>query len=289
MKDFYFYDSKNLQSYLESGINEITSNELILFEFNKDLPPALIHKAITMANSRTKRFFVKLDLTVSRDPETIKKLADIGVKNICLKIPLEAIPTPGVAPAVLRFRHPLQRSKTVLDFFRIKYEFDNLINFSCEVVLNQENLHVLYPTIDYFVTDAKLSWLFLNPHELSFDNNTKTISDVLLQLRINRKTAMQVYFSPAHPHAENWNSRTDNLLSGPRFVDIDIANTCTHNCVFCGLYSDASIESFKKDGQGRLAPEILTKMAAKIDRDACLNFINSLPDAVQWVQFGGFG
>ncbi|MGZ3692136.1 MAG: SPASM domain-containing protein, partial [Pseudobdellovibrio sp.] len=73
------------------------------------------------------------------------------------------------------------------------------------------------------------------------------------------------------------------------FVDIDVANTCTHNCVFCGLYSDESLERYKKSNGGKFESALLKKMAAKIDRDDCLNFINSLSDATQFVQFGGLG
>lgn len=98
-----------------------------------------------------------------------------------------------------------------------------------------------------------------------------------------------VLFYPDTPGFEDWNLLSLNPFAGPREAHIDISNTCTHSCEFCGLYSNQGQAPFQKpDGTG-LNDEVKAFMRLKLPREKFDPLMADLSDNLQRVQFGGAG
>lgn len=85
-----------------------------------------------------------------------------------------------------------------------------------------------------------------------------------------------------------WNAQTQNPFNGPIWIDIDVANTCTHNCVFCGFYGPeflARDRTLAEDDQARLRKA----KSLRVDPERVLSLIRSLPISAERIQFGGAG
>lgn len=288
MKDIFLKNSNDMDQFFSHNFLDIMQDELILVEFGFSLNVTDKTEFIRRVNGKTSVLCIKIDFELHNLSEEIENLLASGIKAICLKLKLKPRADKNHPIQVLREKHPIDRSQAALDFESIWLTYKSSLKIFCEIQLGNEHLQELYPTLVY-LHDKNLKWTLLNPGELHFVGSCKIISDAFMQLRIRNRKSMNIYFSESHPHAKFWNVRTNNLFRGPRIVDIDVANTCTHNCVFCGLYSDKTLQRHRMNADNKLPRSLTQLMAAKIDREDCFKIIASLPDTVEQVQFGGLG
>lgn len=161
------------------------------------------------------------------------------------------------------------------------------IPLTSEIELHEDHLNLLAPTLQY-ISYLSPKFILINPGPLNWDFSEQ-VKNQLLHYQMYSPRHSFVYFSPDHPFSEHWEARTNNAMKGPKFLDIDLSNACTHNCNFCGLYADEAIALMAKNSGGELSPAIKAHMKSKIDLKQALNLINNLPDKVEVVTFGGMG
>ncbi len=285
MKDFYFEKDSDISEFTNIGINDLVINELLILEFSNQIEKIKIQKLLSLVTAKSSRAYVKLSYYDKNFNELISEFSKWGISKFCIKLDLKE--NTEVALGTARVQPPIIRSKTANEVKKILNTFLNF-ELSFELLLNEENINDFYSIVAY-LSETKLPWALVNPQNIKFEKNAEILKNAFELLRMNAKTNTKIYFTQSHPLSESWNARTGNLLGGPQYVDIDVSNSCTHNCVFCGLYAEEAVERFKKYGGGTLPKVEREKMAAKIDRLNCLDFINSLPDSVQNIQFGGVG
>lgn len=106
-------------------------------------------------------------------------------------------------------------------------------------------------------------------------------------LRLKNLFDLEIYFDFSSPHREAWLLHTECSYSSLRYVQIDLSNKCTHSCEFCGTYSNAVMGITKNSGNNNFALSELLKKQTSFER--AIEIIDSLPDSVYTIQFGGMG
>lgn len=217
----------------------------------------------------------------------VDRAKEYGIKKICVRIPLLGREAKS-APHIERNEDYASRSETITLFERVVSACSEQFQLSVELLLSDESLDSLFPVLSYFEKNS-LPQVSLNPRQLQNSKSMQLIRNCFEQLRIRQQNKMLIHFSVIQDLQVYWNSQTRNVFSGPFRVDIDVANTCTHNCKFCALYSPEMIESSKAKNNGRLDPNLAKFMSLRINRERCLSMLSSLPRTVRHIQFGGVG
>jgi wyosine [tRNA(Phe)-imidazoG37] synthetase (radical SAM superfamily) len=132
-------------------------------------------------------------------------------------------------------------------------------------------------------------WLVLNIEGPPDDFRAKNYRDLLDYIKIRNCTRINVYFPFWSEHFKNWDLKTHNTFSGIEYVHIDLSNKCTHSCEFCALYGQDATADIKERSQGVIPQYVSSYMKQEIDRDKCLEILESLPWSVKCLQFGGAG
>jgi organic radical activating enzyme len=159
-----------------------------------------------------------------------------------------------------------------------------------ELVISKfDELNLIFPAIKYltYKYSATEFYLRLSHEGWCQESSYEKLKTQLELISIYIENAPYVYFSPATKNFKEWDAMVQNRLSGPTRLDIDVSNYCTHNCVFCACYSDATIESFSKDG--KLDPQVDSMMKEKIDSNFLNKILKDLPREIECVQLGGMG
>jgi wyosine [tRNA(Phe)-imidazoG37] synthetase (radical SAM superfamily) len=124
--------------------------------------------------------------------------------------------------------------------------------------------------------------VLIHPEHLNLESDAELLTNLLSKLK-----RLNVYFSRTHPDADEWEFVTNNHAKGPSRVDIDISNSCSHNCIFCGLYNDNSVELMKKNAVNNKS--ILDIYNQNISKEKFYSILNQLPDHIDYVTLGGAG
>lgn len=133
-----------------------------------------------------------------------------------------------------------------------------------------------------------LPFLFLEAEGEPDNSRVNFYKDVFSQLKKNN-FEQKIYFTFS-PHLEEWNLKTKNTFSGMTTVHVDLSNKCTHSCVFCGIWGPEFIEEAKAQSpEGILSEENISFMNRQMPFAKTEEILNSLPETVQKVQFGGAG
>lgn len=127
--------------------------------------------------------------------------------------------------------------------------------------------------------------LFLNPTQTKFEHLEK-VQELMTYLI---SEGFVIDFVHNHENYYQWDAKTLNTSRGPRQVDIDLSNGCTHNCQFCGLYADSVIERHTSQNSGTIPPDLIVFQNAKIEEEKAFSFIEQLPHALERVTLGGAG
>lgn len=261
-------------------------SQLYLLEAAPDVSVELLDRGLSLMSSRTEESCLILPPQVA-----VQSFADLAerhkVRHLCLSHQLLEGEGQKVAWGLIRYQANRQRSQAAIEMGRHLDALRGKIRLSSRLILQPETLHLLSPTLAAF-EEMGLPWVILDARVLNPKLHGKKIEEAFEWLRIRQQTSMRIYFFPDW-RAQIWDAWTGNPFKGPERVDIDVANSCTHNCVFCGMYSPEAIAGMKQRNNGKIAPDILKSMALKVDRDQCLSLIRSLPHTVEKVQFGGIG
>lgn len=212
----------------------------------------------------------------------------LGVTTLLIAQALDLPTNGGVSKKVYRDTPHLTGASERLHEYGWRYPD---VNFLSEIILTQESIDFIGPFAKYYFERERpaQSFLLLNPADLDFKYAPK-LKEQLNYIRLYVLKKSGVYFSPDHPRARNWHALSENALRGPRIVDIDVANTCTHNCNFCGLYNDLIVQKHVNDGQdGKFQAPIEKQYQAKIETRLALKLIEQLPHQVEHLTFGGLG
>lgn len=212
----------------------------------------------------------------------------LGLTTLLIAQSLDLPTNGGVSEKVYRDTPHLTGASERLHEYGWRYPD---ISFLSEIILTKESLNFIGPFAKYYFERERPAnkFLLLNPADLDF-KWAQQVKEQLNYIRMYVLKKSGVYFSPDHPRARNWHALSENALRGPRIVDIDVANTCTHNCNFCGLYNDLIVEKHLADGQnGKFQAPIEKQYQAKIETHLALKLIEQLPHQVEHLTFGGLG
>ncbi|MBL7713908.1 MAG: hypothetical protein JNL01_00485 [Bdellovibrionales bacterium] len=291
MKSYLVHEGDNLDA-LKSALSQTMPDELFLLRFHPGLSDEGRKVAIELLGKTTRQGCVVLDVMDRGTPvihhPLISLIQQAGIPNLCVAMDLNPGPAQMGPFEALHHKHPRDRSQTGVDFEGIRGYFKDRFQVFPLVKFQEESqLDVLYPTLMVFA-DAGIRWVQLEPLFPNYDVAVK-IKNTFKMLRMLQRTKLQIQFSYFLENRRVWNSKTDNLFSGPIKLDMDVSNTCTHNCTFCTYYSDAGMEENKKAHGGKLSPDRVKLLAAKLDTDRGMKFLKALPDSVEFIQFGGIG
>jgi len=260
MKDFYLEDTHDILLFLKTKRFPFGRKEKVLLEF---APTVLEYNAeLILKNVATicEDLYLKSEKYIT-SPDFL----------LCLKWePLE----------------PDEYSIPKENYFKIAWkkhlanaaDLENLCekNVSAlEITLNEENLPRLLPSL-MLLKNQKLDFILLEPSGLG-EKHLPILIEILDYLKINWRKDLPLLFSPSHPLSEKWEALTLNPFRGPSLIDIDLCNSCDHDCLFCGLHHPDL-----KSTNSKLA-------SLKASTSFVLKMINELPPAVTMVTLGGAG
>jgi wyosine [tRNA(Phe)-imidazoG37] synthetase (radical SAM superfamily) len=276
------YGLESLDKLLVSQMPE----QLLMLNFGERINTEIIEKAIDQASRRTNRACVMIGEVGFEQSAILEIARKFHIKYFCVKQRLQPGPGQKKDWGVIRYQPPIERSDTALRFQQIAKDLGNDCCLTAYLILEPDSLSLLGITLSALESMRPYS-VFLDPQFLSLRNHVSGIKEAFGWLRMQRQTGTRIYFAGANE--ETWNAATQNLFRGPERVDIDVSNTCTHNCVFCGLYSPESLVNAKKKMDTQDWQKLTKMKSLRIDRERCLQLIKSLPDSLEMIQFGGMG
>lgn len=280
MREFYLASDTQLPAF-ESILAKIATNELVVLEFDPSIANEFKPKLLQKFSHASKRAFLKINL-----PEARTLLNSLPTElGFVLKQPVKARSDFFVDPHLIRDHPPEHRCQIANDWPKYLQEFGTR-KLIPELVLEESSIPLIFSALSGLAKHGA-SFVLLDPSQLDLNQHATPLREQLRLLQMTGTTNLEIQFS--HPWAEYWNARTENLFAGPRRIDIDVANTCTHNCVFCGLWADNMVALHRKNNGGQILPELKAEFSARIDREHCLRLIHSLPENINIIQFGGKG
>lgn len=286
MKAFQIHSESNGRDFFNDYLPVHPKNEVLLLGFSSiDLVTEFLPELAAKATELT-RLYLKVKDSDLDSVLRFKTLIEQSKISMCVEMSLDPLPTGPISTDLFRDT-PIQNFSQASLSIKKWYSHFPLNRITAEFLLNESSISALAPTLQY-LSSFKVPFILIDPGHLKWDLAQK-VKDQLLHFEMYGITPCFVYISPDHPYANHWEARTDNTLRGPRFLDIDLSNACTHNCNFCGLYADDVVEQLKKNSGGELTPEIKSHMKSKIDTEVALKLIDQLPDKIEILTFGGMG
>lgn len=284
MREFYLKEEADLAFFLEEIIPTVKAKELVVLDFGEIPASRQVELATTLA-SKTEAGAVKMGAgEIVRASPRFLALQSTSM-GFVVQDELTPEPHHHIDPALVRDAPYYHRSLPAFRWADLAQKC-GARRVIPEIGLNEPHLDLLFPTLAHFA-EAKVPFVLLEPAQLSLKKHSNQLREQLMLLQMTGVKEMEIQFTGKW--REFWDARTDNLYAGPHYVDIDVANTCTHNCVFCGLYGDSMIEEQKRRAGGTLPAFVKAEYATRIHREHCLKLIHGLPETVKQVQFGGKG
>lgn len=154
------------------------------------------------------------------------------------------------------------------------------------ISLNKDNIKILSRFLD-ICQNSKINNFILRTNNLSLSTDLDQLKIQLSLHKIKRQNISRIYFCPTDKHHFEWSYKTSPDLSGPRYIDIDVSNRCTHSCLFCGLYSSELIAKWKITNNS-ISKEITDIMKSEIDFSLFENIIKESFNATN-ICLGGMG
>jgi hypothetical protein len=191
--------------------------------------------------ARSSEAFLHIDLVILeknfQELETL--LQRFNIKNICLRLPMDP-----VSAERLQWAGYARKDEDVFETF-VKIQGRLPTVKICPEIDLDGDLHLLGPILAQF-TRIEPDWIALFSKRRPEGAQLQAVKDGFLHLRINQTKKIPMHFFLTADLSEEWNLKSNNLFNGPKYVHLDIANTCTHSCIFCGLYSPAAMEHHKE-------------------------------------------
>lgn len=241
--------------------------ELTIVDFERKIPQDLRESFLRELAATCQELVLLLPLK-DLEQEDWDLLANLPLAGFCLRMKL--LPSPD---RTARNRQCLSFAQ----FLRGKGRKMLVCLDLCSPTLSE-----LGPTLHLFA-ETGVEIIFLNARPLDPETDARWLRQALEDLeKFSSERPLINFVNTRHAEwgsAHYWNNLSLNKFSGPKVVDIDVSNSCTHNCVFCGLYSP-SIEN---------SLQLTALRRAQVDRDQCLQLIDELPPYLELLQFGGAG
>lgn len=246
--------------------------------------PELFQKLIKDAAAISSQVILSIPFEELKQTDVTAKYLEMGVKGFALRMSYNV-------EKWLKFEGIGQHNSGDRDVIEFYQSYKALLpqgkDLSVEFQLT-DDMRVLGPTITGLY-QAGLRWTVLNVEGEPDDERAQKFKDVIEYLKIRGCNKLNVYFPFWNKYFREWDIKTQNTYSGLEFVHIDVSNRCTHSCVFCGLYGADAQEDIKKRSGGIIPKQMTDYMKQEIEKDKCLNIIQSLPWSIRSIQFGGFG
>lgn len=267
-------------------IDEIQSNEFVYFkpERDKDFGDKKFNSAIELISKKTNRLFLSIDQLT--DLENIKNYESNN-----------SITWFGVPVTVGSDQNEIEKNQSSYSnidslsfkiFEELRSNFDHNYKVIPEFILSK-NHYQLGPTIIEFFKYYKVPFAFLKIDGPPENQKIQFFRETFESLRINGFKG-KIYFSFTNPYLDEWNIKTHNTFSGVQTVHIDLSNKCTHSCVFCGLWGPEFIDELKaQTTSGVLAQDVVSFMNKQMPFEKSIEILESLPETIKSVQFGGAG
>lgn len=273
------YEVRNFQSF---DVTHFLPEENVILYFGEAIPPNTRRELISAALARTANISVVLeDQKVLAGPD-IEMLAQLGVKKLIIRQRLTEISPEASDFKNWRFVGLTDRSLPGLLFKMIQPELISRFELIPELVLTREGLPLLFSTLSLYAK-FQVPYIILNPFKLELTEDAHAIKEALELYQMYSEKKVRLYISPEHPQSESWHIKLENKFGGPRYIDIDLSNSCNHDCVFCGTHS--------KEVKDRLAGNVFHQdfLRKRQDENVVLNYLKHLPESVKFIQFGGVG
>jgi MoaA/NifB/PqqE/SkfB family radical SAM enzyme len=264
-------------------IDEIQGDEFVYFKLPKNLDPAddSVGSIIQKILDQTSRLFFSLE-----------NLNELKNYETDFSIPWFGVPVPvgsgeqGFLGSTTVYSNI--DPKSLESFETSKKSFRDSKKIIPEFFLT-ENHFQLGPTIAEFFERYQLPFAFIKVDGPPDMKRIREFMDAFESLKIKRFKG-KLYFSFNNAHLAEWNLKTYNTFSGLRTVHIDLSNKCTHSCVFCGLWGPEFIDEVKaKSPNGQLSADSIDLMNRQMPFARAIEILESLPETVNTVQFGGAG
>lgn len=162
--------------------------------------------------------------------------------------------------------------------------------FSLTLEIDEENVQLLYASI-VALDGPKMPLHFFVKIEPKLINNQDFIRKLRSQFSLLETYLCNkpfIYFYPNHSDQDLWDALVENSFRGPERLEIDISNTCTHNCIFCATYNDENINK-SIDENGKLSRVMQDFIDSKISKENFYGILNQAPLGIDVVTLGGVG
>lgn len=275
----------NLDIFKSDFIALFPSRKLLIVRIEKELGPSEFKEIISVLNARDINFYFSIPESDFATHPLFLERKNLGVTKLVIAQPLDHPSNGAISEKVYRDTPHLTGASERMHEYGWRYPD---VTFYSELLLDESSLNFIGPYAKYYFSLGR-DFLLLNPDNLDFVHTPK-LKEQLSYIGMYVLKKSGVYFSSDHPWAKTFEAKTENALRGPRIVDIDVANTCTHNCNFCGLYNDDIVAKHMRDGvDGKFQPPIEKQYQAKIKTELALKLIAELPHRVEHLTFGGLG
>ncbi|MDD4973880.1 MAG: SPASM domain-containing protein [Bacteriovorax sp.] len=276
----------DLNTPFKLRIDEIQKDEFVYFKLPEALDDGLDSYVKTIIDSLTKqtsRLFFSIN-----DTSKYLNLAEIEEEFpiAWFGVPVEV----GSNQKGVHSEHSIYSnidSLSLIIFEAQKLRFKNQKKIIPEFIIT-DNYYQLAPTIVEFFNRFKLPFAFITIEGVPDPKRVNIFHEIFESLRI-KGFKEKIYFSFNNPNLDEWNIKTHNSFSGLQTVHIDLSNKCTHSCVFCGIWGPEFIDDMKSRSNGILSEETVNFMNRQMPHQRALEILESLPDTIQTVQFGGSG
>lgn len=265
-------------------------NELAIVDFSKET--SVLRHAYTLItvetlakHTRKAALYVNmsaLKMTLDEQSDWLHRLVKMGLRRLYISMHLN-VPT-------FNYSGVDYNSPYILDaleqFDRFRREHSNLQIVPC-LSCPPDQIHHLGPLISFFNEKGYKEVLLVPPGKRT-ESAVMAYRDLFEYLRMRSVNQMWIPFDYTTLTANIWNIQTFNGFAGPETVHFDISNKCTHSCIFCGLYADDAIAIYKK-ADAPTQKHIQSMMKATLDPEKGRQILETLPESVQSLQFGGMG
>lgn len=271
-----------------SGLEGVMPNQLLVFDCDEPQMPDMqdLQKTVDLARERSRQVAVFIEETRFREaltsPVFLKLLEQGRLTQIHLKLQLNIAnynylgvghQSPEIVSRVWELKHLRER-------------FPNVEVVLC-LASYPDQIHHLGPLIAQF-PEGMLRQVFLLPPARRTESAVKAYRSLFEYLRMRGLKNTWITFHPFSADRAVWNIQTFNSFSGPETVHFDISNKCTHSCNFCGLYGNEAV-AFVRQSNAENREYVRRMMSATLDFEKGKAVLETLPDNVRSIQFGGVG
>ncbi len=256
MKDFYLENPKDILLFLKAKNFPVGKNEIVCLEFSPTMLEENIPHILKNVATKTDRLYYK-GRSRKEDARFCAQWTPLA--------PLEYS-----VPEVSFFKTPWEKH------LENTQELVSLKAQAIELKLQSSDLNLLLPTL-MLLKESPLDFILIDPSLLQLNSDALKLREIFSYLKTHWRKDLPLFFSPSHPLSLKWEAQSLNPFRGPRLVDIDLCNSCDHDCLFCGLHHP----ELKGKSEG--------KASLRASEEQVLKLIAELPPTVEMVTLGGAG